>query len=67
MADRIYVRLDLTRIRENLASVGDFVDDTALLRWLEECGFRVQDGGWWLCEEISLESIDRSEIIELRR
>ena len=64
MADIIRVRLDLTRICENLANTGDFVDETEVRQWLEECGFRMQENGWWLCEEISLESLDRSEILQ---
>ncbi len=67
MALPLLVRLDLDRILENLAHARDYTEMPELIEWLKESRFVAQEDGWWLCEEISLDKLDPSEIIERRR
>ena len=61
MSDPIKVTLDVEQLRRNF-SAAEGRERTAddVMEWLRECGFRYQ-GRTWLCEEVSLGALARSE------
>lgn len=68
MSDFLFVQIDLFRLRENLIAAGDQVDEADTLDFLARSGFRASsEPGWWLCEQIQFDMLDRSEIIAYRR
>lgn len=67
MASSFLVKIDLRRFRDNAASNGEEMTPEQVRDWLRESGFREQEDGFWLCEEMTLQLLDKSEIIEQRR
>jgi hypothetical protein len=62
MADTVRVQIRLAKLRENLSAAEGrevFADDVAA--WLHSAGFIRQADRLYLCEEISLDALDRSE------
>ena len=66
MADSFVVQINLEKLRQNfnLADATLWTDDR-VKDWLREGGFIERLDGW-LCEEISLELLDKTEIISCR-
>ncbi len=64
MAASFRVRLNLRLIQSNLETAGDPLTDVEIVNWLIEEGFREDGNGWWICEEITLDVLDPSEIVE---
>lgn len=66
MADSFVVQVNLDRLRQNfnLADATLWTDDR-VKDWLREVGVVERPDGW-LCEEISLEMLDKTEIISFR-
>ncbi len=64
MADSFIIRIDVKRLRENAASAGEEMTPAQVMEWLRHSGFRERPDGSWLCEQISLDLLDKSEIIE---
>lgn len=67
MADSFLVRIDIPKLRLNAAEAGQEMTPDEVKSWLTESGFQQQPGDWWLCESVTAELLDKSEIIEVRR
>jgi hypothetical protein len=66
MADRYLVQIDMARLRDNLSAAEKtgYTDDQ-IRGILKKHGFIEQKGGW-LCEEVTLDWLDKSEIVSKR-
>lgn len=66
MADSFIVRINLDRLRQNfcMAEAKLWTEDE-VKEWLRESGFIERPDGW-LCEEISLGLLDRTEILSVQ-
>ena len=61
MADPNTVTIDVEQLRRNFTEAeGRECTADDVMEWLRECGFRYQ-GRTWLCEEVSLRALARSE------
>lgn len=67
MADCFLVHIDLAKLREHFAESGAELTPDQVLGWLKHSGFRRQTKGEFLCEEITLDLLDPSEIVSNRR
>ena len=61
MADHLAITIDVDQLRRNFsAAEGRECTADDAMEWLRECGFRYQ-GRTWLCEEVSLRALAKSE------
>jgi hypothetical protein len=66
MAERFLVQIDIRQLRDNLSAAErtGYTDDQ-VRGILKKHGFIAQTNGW-LCEEVTLDFLDRIEIISAR-
>jgi hypothetical protein len=65
MADTFRLKIDLALLAENLSRAdGKPQSQEDVAEWLRGNHF-IPQGDWWVCEEISLGLLDKSEIIEM--
>lgn len=65
MAASFVVEIDIEKLRENSKVAGEEITIEQAESFLHDVGFRRCTNGW-ICEEISLDAIDRSEIKSIR-
>lgn len=65
MSTPCLIRLDLHRLRANLATAGDELTLDQVRDWLRGHGM-IERGEWWVCEEIHARLFGRGEVIEAK-
>ena len=65
MADPFRIRVDLEKVRANFARTDKKPCTTEQVKdWLREQLF-IEQGEEWLCEELQLDYLDKSEIVSI--
>lgn len=68
MTESFLVKIDVAQLQQNLTAAGDPVTEAETVEFLLESGFvRHSDPGWWHCEPIQFDGLDRSEILAWKR